>query len=128
MYRQSYRQNKFNAKRTKYNGRVYHSKFEASIAQEMDLRKKAKDIKDWEPQFKVEIWAYNKDGDPVIKKTHRVDFRIEHNDGSYELVEAKGVETPAYKETKRWLEKLWLPENPDHTYTVVRQRQNRGMR
>jgi hypothetical protein len=74
------------------------------------------------------MWAYNKAGEPVIKKSHRVDFRIHHHDKSYELLEAKGLETADYRERRRWLEKLWLPEHLDHTYTVVKQSTNRGMR
>lgn len=111
-----------------YNGRKYDSKFEASVAQELDWRVKAKEIVSWEPQYKVEMWAYDKEGNPVFKKTHKVDFRILHKDGSYELLEAKGVETADYRDRRKWLEKLWLPEHPDHTYSVVKQKTNRGMR
>lgn len=117
--------NKFGAKKTEYNGYKYDSKFEAGVAAELELRLKAKDIQSLEKQFKVEMWAYNKDGKPVMKKTHKVDFRIRHNDGSYELIEAKGVETPDYKDRRNWLEKFWLPEHPDHTYTVVKQQSRR---
>lgn len=112
--------NKFNAKRSEYGGYIYDSRMEAAYAKDLDLRKKGKDIKDWERQFKLEMWAYDKDGEPKIKMTHRVDFRIHHNDGSYELVEVKGVETQDYRTRRKWLEKLWLPEHPDHTYTVVK--------
>jgi hypothetical protein len=121
MYYQRYG-SKYGAKRTEYNGIIYDSKFEASVAQELDMRKAAGEIADWERQYKVEMWAYNKAGDPVIKKTHKVDFRVHLKDGSYELLEAKGVETADWRDRRRWLEKLWLPEHLDHTYTVVKQR------
>jgi hypothetical protein len=114
--------NKYGAKRTKYNGIIYDSKFEASVAMDLDMRKKAGEIVDWERQYKVEMWAYDKAGNPVLKKTHKVDFRVHLNDGSYELLEAKGTETADYKDRRRWLEKLWLPEHLDHTYRVVKQR------
>lgn len=113
--------NKFGAVRTEFNGRKYDSKFEASVAEELELRKIGKDIKDYEPQYKVEMWAYREDGVKAFKVTHKVDFRIEHNDGSYELMEAKGVETPDYKMRRKFLEELWLPLHKDHTYTVVKQ-------
>lgn len=90
------------------------------MAQDLDLRKKAKDIKDWERQFKIEAWAHTKDGEPVFKVSHRVDFRILHNDGSYELLEAKGVETSDYKWRKKFVE-LWLKDHKDYIYTVVKQ-------
>lgn len=123
MYRQYYSNNKYNAKKTvAKDGIKRDSKFEASVADELYLRKRAGDIKDYDSQFKVEMWAYDKYGKPAIKMSHKVDFRIHHNDGSYELLEAKGVETADYRLRRKWLEKLWLPENLDYTYTVVKQR------
>jgi len=122
MHRTYFKANKYGAQKSEFNGYKYDSKFEASVAQDLELRKKAKDIKDYERQFKVEMWAYNRHGKPAMKKSHRVDFRIHHNDGGFELLEAKGVETRDYQERRRWLETFWLPEHPDHTYTVVKQR------
>ncbi len=121
MYTQKWGSNKYGAKRTQFNGRAYDSKFEAGVAQELELRKKAGDIVDYDTQFKVEMWAYDQNGDKAMRVTHKVDFRIHHNDGSYELYEAKGFEAPDYRMRRRWLEVFWLPFNPDHTYTVVKQ-------
>ena len=120
--------NKYGAKKTEYNGRKYDSKFEAGIAAQLDLRMRAGEFLAWEPQYKVEMWAYNKHGEKAIKKTHKVDFRIHEDDGTFTLLEAKGFETSDYLDRKRWLLKLWLPENPDHRYEVVKQRgyNNRG--
>jgi hypothetical protein len=123
MYKQSF--NKYGAKRTKFDGYNYDSKFEAGVAQELELRKRAGDIRDWERQFKIECWAYTSDGTPAFKVSHKVDFRIHHNDDSYELVEAKGVETSDYKWRRKFLEHIWLKEHLDHTYTVVKQRGGR---
>lgn len=120
-YQTYFKRNKYGAKRTEYNGYKYDSKFEASIAAELDLRIRGKDIKGYDKQFKVEMWAYDKNGKKAMKKTHKVDFRIHHNDGSYELYEAKGMITPDYQDRRRWLEVFWLPLHLDHTYTVVRQ-------
>src|SRR5690242_18445893 len=114
--------NKYGAKKTEFNGYKYDSKFEASVAAELEIRKKAKDILDYDRQFKVEVWAHRPDGIPAFKITHKVDFRIHHKDGSYELLEAKGVETADYKMRRKFLENIWLPMNLDHTYTVVKQR------
>lgn len=120
MYSQKY--SKYRAKKTEYNGYKYDSKFEAGVAQELDLRLAAGEIKDWERQFKIECVPYNKHGEPLLmlKVTHKVDFRIHHNDGSFELLEAKGLELADYKKRRKWLEHVWLPEHPDHTYTVVK--------
>ncbi|MAT38898.1 MAG: hypothetical protein CL946_04770 [Ectothiorhodospiraceae bacterium] len=120
MYTQKY--SKYRAKRTEYNGIKYDSKFEAGVAQELDIRLAAGEIKDWERQFKVECIPYNKYGDPLprLKVTHKIDFRIHHHDGSYELLEAKGCETTDWRRRVKWLEDVWLPEHPDHIYTVVK--------
>lgn len=115
-----YRGNKYGAQRATYNGQNYDSMYEAQVAQELDLRQKAGDIKAWEVQYVVEILGHLPDGTVAYKQRHRVDFRIEHNDGSYELLEAKGVETRDYKMTRKLLEKLWLPLHPDHRYTMVK--------
>ena len=121
MYRRTWG-NKYGAKRTEFNGKKYDSKFEASVAQDLELRKKAKDIKDYETQYKVEIWCYRENGLPAFKVSHKVDFRVHHFDNSFELLEAKGVETPDYKWRRKFLEEIWLKEHLDHTYTVVKQR------
>jgi len=119
VYTTHYSKNKYGAKRTDYNGFKYDSKFEAGVAMELDIRLKAGEIKSWENQFKCEMWAYNKHGERAIKKTHKVDFRIHEHDGSFTLLEAKGFETPDYRDRRKWLMKLWMPENLDHVYEVV---------
>lgn len=114
--------NKYGAKRTVANDGIKRdSKYEATVADELLLRKKAGDILDYESQFKVVMPIYNEHGRKVHEVSHKVDFRIQHRDGSFELLEAKGVETSDYKFRRKLLEKLWLPENLDHTYTVVKQ-------
>lgn len=123
VYQTYFKQNKFGAKRTTANDGIKRdSKFEASVADELDLRKKAGDILDYDSQYKVEMWAYDQNGKQAMKVSHKVDFRIHHKDGSFELYEAKGVETSDYKMRRRWLETFWLPFNLDHSYTVVKQR------
>jgi len=115
--------NKYGAKKTVANdGMKRDSKYEASIADELLLRKRTGDIKDYESQFKVEMWAYDQNGLKAMKVTHKVDFRIEHNDGSYELLEAKGKETSDYQMRRKWLETFWLPFHKDYMYTVIKQR------
>lgn len=115
--------NKYGAKRTvAQDGMMRDSKFEASVADDLFLRKKVGDIKDYDSQYRVEMSVYRQDGTPAFHVRHKVDFRIHHNDGSYELYEAKGVETTDYKWRRKLLEELWLPENPDHTYTVITQK------
>jgi len=118
VYYQSW--NKYKAVKQTYNGYSYDSKFEASFAQDLDLRKKAKDITDWERQFKISL-----DVNGYHLCNYFCDFRIHHNDGSFELVETKGIETEVYRLKRKLLEALWLPENLDHTYTVIKQKDYR---
>ncbi len=114
--------NKYGAKKTvAKDGMRRDSKYEASIADELYLRKATKDILDYDSQYKVEMWIYREDGVKTFSVKHKVDFRIHHTDGSFELYEAKGVETADYRWRRKLLEELWLPLNKDHIYTVVKQ-------
>lgn len=113
--------NKYGAKRTEFNGKIYDSKFEASVAQDLETRKRAGEIKDYDTQFKVEMPIYTKDGKIVHVVKHKVDFRVHNNDSSFTLLEAKGVETTDYKWRRTLLEKIWLPEHPEYTYEVIKQ-------
>ena len=115
--------NKFGAnKTTARDGTKRDSKYEASIADELLLRKRTGDILDYDSQFKVEMWAYDENGKKAMKVTHKVDFRIHHRDGSYELLEAKGKVTSDYQMRRKWLETFWLPLHLDYKYTVIKQR------
>jgi hypothetical protein len=107
---------KYNAIRTIYNGYPYDSKFEANYAMQLDWRLKAKDIKGWDRQYPIEIRS---PAGELIRR-HKVDFRIHHRDGSFELAEVKGFETQEYRLLKKLIETLWLPANLDHVYTVVK--------
>ncbi len=57
MYLQT-RANKYFNIPTEYKGRQYASKLEASYAQELDLRKKAREITSWEAQIKLPLKVY----------------------------------------------------------------------
>ncbi len=129
----SYREtkSKYRNVRTEYNGEKYDSKFEAGQAALLDIRVRAGEIKGWERQFKVECVPFTSDGRPVKALTvrHRVDFRVHENDGTFTLLEAKGVETADWKRRRDWLLALWLPEHLDHKYQVVKDAgRGRGLR
>lgn len=120
------RKNKYGAIKTVAgDGLKRDSKFEASVADELLMRKQAGDILDYDSQFKVIMPIYNEHGKKVMEVSHKIDFRIHHTDGSFELYEAKGVETSDYKWRRRLLELLWLPEHIDHIYTVRKQHQRK---
>lgn len=115
MYRQVRLGNKYGAVRQTYNGVNYHSKLEARYAYELDMRKRAKQIKDWQGQYKISF-----DVNGVHICNYYVDFLVTHNDDSKELVETKGFETDIYRFKRRLLEAIFLPEHPEFSYTVVK--------
>lgn len=108
------RANKYGARKREYRGVVYDSIKEANYAAELHLRVLAKDILCWERQITIPI---DVNGMPVCNVV--VDFLITHNDGSMELVEVKGFETPVFKLKLKLLRATFLHENPEFTYTVV---------
>jgi hypothetical protein len=121
MHTTSYK--KYGNNKTEYNGIKYDSKFEAGVACDLEMMKRAGEIKDFDTQFKIECIPYNCHGEPVLKckVSHKVDFRQHNLDGTFTLIEAKGFETKDYNTRKKWLEAFWLPEHPDHDYKIVYQ-------
>jgi hypothetical protein len=113
------RQKKFGNHSTNYGGRKFDSKFEAGVARDLDLRKKAGEILDWEPQYRVDIEIFDRTGKKVHEVSHKVDFRVAELDGTFTLVEAKGFSTADYRFRRTLLEKIWLVEHQDHSYEVV---------
>lgn len=77
-------------KTKKCNGR--DSKFEAGYAQELELRKKAGDIKDFEEQKTMELIVNG-----FVVGTYKIDFIVYHNDDLIEYVETKGFATEVWK-------------------------------
>ena len=113
-YKRQY-QNKYGAVKQTYNGYSYDSKKEAAYAMELDLRIKAKDIKSWDRQKKIELEAYGKH-----ICNYYIDFVITHNDGKKEYVEVKGFETDLWKlKWKMFVAKL-REEEPSAVATLVK--------
>lgn len=117
--------NKYGAKKTEFNGKMYDSKFEAGVAAQLDLRKRAGDIKDYDTQFMLNVGVYDSKGDKVCTKKHKVDFRVHETDGSYTLIEAKGMITADYQWRRDIVVAIFLSENPDYIYEVVKQESRR---
>lgn len=92
MYIQRYGTNKFNAKKTEFNGLTYDSKFEASVAAELDLRMKAGEVIKVERQVPLELRIYGK-----LWRIWKIDFVAHLADGSREFIEAKGMVLPDFK-------------------------------
>jgi Protein of unknown function (DUF1064) len=103
--------NKYGAKKTEYQGRLYDSKHEAGIAQEMNLLVKAGEVVRVEPQRTFVL--YGKNGGKI--RTHRPDFLLTFKDGHQEVWGAKGFPTPTWQLKL----KLFTDNYPDLTYIVI---------
>jgi len=128
--------NKYKAKSSVYNGISYHSKLEANYAAELDLRVRAKDIKRWERQVKIEInfkyikkqWILTDEVGLDLKnkliqfrhfRNYFMDFVVYHNDGSIEYIECKGMETEVWK--MKWhLTEMIFKDHPTINLTIVK--------
>lgn len=111
--------NKYHAKKTEYNGSVYHSKLESAYAEELDWRIKAKEIKGWERQIKLDLKVNG-----IHITNYYMDFVINHHDGSKEYVECKGMALPLWKMKWSLLEAVFdqdFREHPDDKMTLVKQ-------
>lgn len=87
------------------------SKFEASKAQELELRKRAKDIVDFQEQVKIPLEV---NGFHICN--YYIDFVVEHNDGEIEYIETKGYATDTWKLKWKLFEALY--DKPGNILTV----------
>ena len=85
------RKNKYNAKKQEFGGRKYDSKFEARYAEDLEWRKKAGEIVDIKPQYKIAIVVNG-----VFIANYYCDFRVELADGTIQYHEVKGVALPLW--------------------------------
>ena len=103
--------NKYNAKPKIYKGRKYHSTLEADYAAQLDLRKKAKKIKEIVPQFKIDIRVNEKH-----ICNYYIDFKIEFTNNEIEYHEVKGRETDLWR--IKW--RLAIALNPGWKFVLVK--------
>ena len=80
--------NKYNARSAIYKGVTYHSKLEAAYAQELDYRKTLAEIKDWEPQVRLDLKVKGK-----LLRSYWIDFKVIYFDRPPDYVEVKGAKT-----------------------------------
>jgi hypothetical protein len=113
MYNQSYN----NYYKTKKQG-GYDSKFEAGKARELELLVKAKEIKGFKEQETIDLIV---NGFRVC--TYKIDFVIEHNDGSLEYLETKGYATDVWRLKWKLFEALYS-DKPGVKLTVEYQGKN----
>lgn len=92
-----HRTNKYNNKKTEYNGELYSSKREAEKAMELDIMKKSGEVKSWTPHPKyLLIKRFIKNG-KIYRPTHYIaDFYVEYYDGRIEVIDIKGFRTEGF--------------------------------
>jgi len=101
MYTQRPR-NKYGAKRKEFNGRSYMSRGEAGYAQELEYRRKAGEIVEIVPQYRLSL-----DVNGYHIANYYVDFKVTLADGSEELHEYKGFETDVWRMKWKLTEALY---------------------
>lgn len=96
--------NKYNAKKTEYNGHTYDSKHEANVARYLDLLLSEKSASDrvvaWEPHPNSFIFTVN----DVKITSYTPDFKVTYSSGKVEWWDAKSEATrkaEAYKIRKK---------------------------
>ncbi len=109
------KQSKYRNKFTDYEGHRYHSKFEAKVAQDLDLRVKANDIRSWERQVRIDLRV---DGKHICN--YYIDFIIYHNNDTVEYLEVKGMETDLWRIKWKLFELQIKREEPDSILTVMK--------
>lgn len=87
--------------KTEYDGKIYHSAFEANYAAELDWRKKAGEIVFWEMQVKLDLRS---NGFHIAN--YYIDFIAHYPDGTIEYIECKGGETTEWRMKWRLLEAM----------------------
>lgn len=89
----------------------YDSKFEAGKAQELELLKKAKEIKGYEEQKTLDLWVND-----YLVCTYKIDYVVHHNNGDTEYIECKGYPTQVWKLKWKLFEALYT--KPGNILTV----------
>lgn len=93
---------KYNATREEIGGTTYDSKLEGRYAQDLMMKKLCGDIKDFKSHVNMPLVV---EGKKICD--YEVDFVVQHNDGSTEYVEVKGMFLPVGKFKWRLFEALY---------------------
>jgi hypothetical protein len=114
-FRNTRKQSKYKNSFADYGGAKYHSMFEAKVARDLDIRKRAKDIKSWERQVRVSL---DVNGQHICN--YFVDFLVTHNDDSLEYIEAKGFATEVWRLKWKLFEALLDTISPGARITILK--------
>ena len=93
---------KYGNKSAEYDGKMYHSKFESKVAQDLDLRKAAGELTEIQRQVKISL-----DVNGFHICNYYIDFVVTRQDGIKEYIEVKGFPTELWKFKWKLLEALY---------------------
>lgn len=93
------KRNKYHAVKTEVDGMKFDSKKEAAVYWEYKMQKRAGEIKHFEVKPKIELQPafVLPSGEKIAAITYIPDYVINHNDGTVEIVDVKGMATEAFK-------------------------------
>lgn len=101
----SKRKNKYGNRKTTIDGITFDSKREAEYYMELKQLKAAGEIKDFGLQPKYELQPkFKKNGKTYRPIDYYADFIVDHNDGTTEVIDIKGMETKDFKIKKKMFE------------------------
>ena len=111
--RMTQKRSKYRSVRTDVDGINFHSKLEASYYSQLKLRQAAGDIRYFLRQVPIHLPGNTR---------YVVDFMVCENDGSLRYIDTKGMETAAFKRSKKQVEALY-----PITIEIVKRATKRGM-
>lgn len=113
---QQHRPSKYGSRKIEVDGHVFDSKREAAYYQELKLRKRVGEIKDFklQPEFLL-LEGFTKNGKRYRPIKYIADFKVIYPDGRVEIVDVKGVRTKEFQ-IKR---KLFEYRYPELTLKIV---------
>ncbi len=99
------KKNKYSNRKTTVDGITFDSKKEADYYLKLKQQKAAGEIKDFKLQPEYELQPrFKKNGKTYRPIKYIADFIIDHNDGTTEVVDIKGMETEKFRIKKKLFE------------------------
>lgn len=108
--------NKYGAKKQEYRGQIYDSKFEVSVAEDLDTKLALGELAEVKRQVRIPLEAYG-----VHICNYVIDFIATKKDGTNQYIEAKGYETDAWKLKWKMLEAKLAIEDPSAELMIIKQ-------
>jgi len=107
---------KYKSRKAEVDGHTFDSKAEAKYYEQLKWLLEHKEIKSFrlQPRYTL-LESFKKNGKTFRKTEYIADFEIHHIDGSIEVVDVKGFETPVFSIKRKLFEKLY----PDHRLSIV---------